>query len=96
MKTSAYGENKPQFWLAEYDAPHGKLHIAFVARDRFGWDAIHREVLAVGGTDNGTTGYRPHRPGYYAAFVLDPDGNNIEAVFLDACQIEEFKPPDGL
>ena len=46
-----------------------------------GRDAFHQAALAHGGKDNGAPGERPYHPGYYAAFVLDPDGNNIEAVF---------------
>ena len=57
------------------------LHLAFQAADR---DAVHRfhaAVLAAGGRDNGAPGERDYHPGYYGAFALDPDGNNIEAVF---------------
>jgi len=59
----------------------GRHHLAFQAADRPMVDAFHRAALAAGGTDNGGPGERPYHPGYYAAFVLDPDGNNIEAVF---------------
>lgn len=59
----------------------GRTHLAFQARDRATVDAFHRAALAHGGRDNGAPGERPYHPGYYAAFVLDPDGNNIEAVF---------------
>ncbi|GGZ04673.1 VOC family protein [Pseudoduganella plicata] len=59
----------------------GRHHLAFQARDRAAVDAFHRAALAAGGIDNGAPGERPYHPGYYAAFVLDPDGNNIEAVF---------------
>jgi catechol 2,3-dioxygenase-like lactoylglutathione lyase family enzyme len=59
----------------------GRHHLAFQARDREMVDAFHRAGLANGGTDNGPPGERPYHPGYYAAFVLDPDGNNLEAVF---------------
>ncbi|QCU72803.1 VOC family protein [Luteimonas yindakuii] len=58
----------------------GRHHFAFQARDRAAVDAFHRAALAAGGSDNGAPGERPYHPGYYAAFVLDPDGNNIEAV----------------
>jgi catechol 2,3-dioxygenase-like lactoylglutathione lyase family enzyme len=66
--------------------PHGvKQHTAFVARDRAEVDAFHAAALKAGGTDNGPPGLRDtakgYPPGYYAAPVLDPDGNNIEAVF---------------
>jgi Predicted lactoylglutathione lyase len=57
------------------------VHLAFQARDRQMVDAFHRAALAAGGTDNGAPGERDYHPGYYGAFVLDPDGNNIEAVF---------------
>jgi catechol 2,3-dioxygenase-like lactoylglutathione lyase family enzyme len=59
----------------------GRHHLAFQARDRATVDAFHKAALAHGGTDNGGPGERSYHPGYYAAFVLDPDGNNIEAVF---------------
>ncbi|HVE55151.1 MAG TPA: VOC family protein [Ramlibacter sp.] len=59
----------------------GRHHLAFQARDRATVQAFHQAALANGGKDNGAPGERPYHPGYYAAFVLDPDGNNIEAVF---------------
>jgi catechol 2,3-dioxygenase-like lactoylglutathione lyase family enzyme len=59
----------------------GRHHLAFQAGDREMVDAFHRAGLAAGGRDNGAPGERPYHPGYYAAFLLDPDGNNIEAVF---------------
>lgn len=59
----------------------GRQHLAFQARDRAMVEAFHEAGLAGGGTDNGAPGERPYHPGYYAAFLLDPDGNNIEAVF---------------
>ncbi|TWH09423.1 MULTISPECIES: VOC family protein [Pseudoxanthomonas] len=58
----------------------GRVHLAFQAADRGAVDAFHAAALAAGGRDNGAPGLRPYHPGYYAAFVLDPDGNNIEAV----------------
>ncbi len=59
----------------------GRCHLAFQARDRTMVEAFYQTALANGGTDNGKPGERPYHPGYYAAFVLDPDGNNIEAVY---------------
>jgi len=59
----------------------GRHHLAFQAPNRAVVDAFHATALANGGKDNGAPGERPYHPGYYAAFVLDPDGNNIEAVF---------------
>lgn len=57
------------------------VHIAFQAKDREAVDRFHAAVLAAGGKDNGAPGERKYHPGYYAAFALDPDGNNVEAVF---------------
>jgi catechol 2,3-dioxygenase-like lactoylglutathione lyase family enzyme len=57
------------------------VHLAFQAEDRAMVEAFHRAALAAGGTDNGKAGERAYHPGYYAAYALDPDGNNIEAVF---------------
>lgn len=69
---------------ADSEAALGKLtgrhHIGFQAADRAMVDAFHQAGLAAGGTDNGAPGNRPYHPGYYAAFLLDPAGNNIEAV----------------
>ena len=59
----------------------GGIHLAFQAQDRAMVDAFYRTAMAQGGRDNGAPGERSYHPGYYAAFVLDPDGNNIEAVF---------------
>jgi catechol 2,3-dioxygenase-like lactoylglutathione lyase family enzyme len=60
--------------------PTGRHHLAFQAKDRATVEAFHRAGLAAGGQDNGAPGERPYHPGYYAAFLIDPDGNNIEAV----------------
>ena len=59
----------------------GRHHLAFQAKDRAIVDAFYRAALNHGGRENGAPGERPYHPGYYAAFVLDPDGNNIEAVY---------------
>ncbi len=79
-----YGVDYPVFWIDRFH-PHGvKQHTAFVARDRAQVDAFYAAALRNGGTDNGPPGLRDttrgYPPGYYAAFVLDPDGNNMEAV----------------
>lgn len=79
-----YGVGYPVFWIDRFH-PHGvKQHTAFSARNRAQVDAFHAAALNAGGTDNGAPGLRDtstgYPPGYYAAFVLDPDGNNIEAV----------------
>jgi predicted lactoylglutathione lyase len=65
---------------ADAKAPATHIHIAFQARDRATVERFYKAGLAVGGRDNGAPGERPYHPGYYAAFLLDPDGNNIEAV----------------
>jgi catechol 2,3-dioxygenase-like lactoylglutathione lyase family enzyme len=73
--------NRPSFWIGNGAALRGQLHLAFVAPDRRTVDAFHRVALAAGATDNGAPGLRAHyHPNYYGAFVLDPDGHNIEAV----------------
>jgi catechol 2,3-dioxygenase-like lactoylglutathione lyase family enzyme len=73
---------KPSFWIGTGATPlTGRLHVALVAKDRAAVDAFHRAAIAAGGTDNGGPGVRPHyHANYYGAFVLDPDGHNIEAV----------------
>jgi catechol 2,3-dioxygenase-like lactoylglutathione lyase family enzyme len=59
----------------------GRQHLAFQAQDRAMVHAFYQAALAHGGLSNGEPGERPYHPGYYAAFVLDPDGNNVEAVY---------------
>ena len=86
------GSEDSYFWADELfvstaDSPAaageltGRHHLAFQARDRAMVDAFHTTALANGGRNHGAPGEREYHPGYYAAFVLDPDGNNIEAVF---------------
>lgn len=76
-----YGVNYPVFWIDRFH-PHGvKQHTAFVAKSRAEVEAFHEAALKAGGIDNGTPGLRD--TSYYAAFVLDPDGNNMEAVFRE-------------
>ena len=78
----AYGkEGRPVFWIGEGKTPQQPMHIAFVADNRKQVDAFYQAALAAGGKDNGPPGLREHyHPNYYSAFVLDPDGHNIEAV----------------
>lgn len=84
VKVTGYGDTRPWFWVAEHNPTSGKLHVALQAESREVVDAFHREALLAGGADNGGPGLRRHyHPGYYGAFVLDPDGHNIEAVFHD-------------
>lgn len=78
-----FGEDeKPYFWIGSGGATlSGRLHAAFAAPDRASVDAFYAAAMASGGTDNGPPGIREmYHPSYYAAFVLDPDGHNIEAV----------------
>jgi len=63
------------------DGPVSRVHLAFQAPDREAVKAFHQVALSAGGCDNGAPGERSYHAGYYAAFVLDPDGNNVEAVF---------------
>ena len=76
------GQNgKPVFWLSETKERPAHLHIAFAAENRKQVDEFHKAALAAGGKDNGAPGLRPHyHPNYYGAFVIGPDGHNIEAV----------------
>jgi catechol 2,3-dioxygenase-like lactoylglutathione lyase family enzyme len=72
-------------WIRQGDAIRPPLHIAFRVSSRAAVDAFHQAALAAGGTDNGAPGLRPHyHPHYYGAYVLDPDGHNIEAVCHEA------------
>jgi catechol 2,3-dioxygenase-like lactoylglutathione lyase family enzyme len=77
-----FGDDFPFFWIAQRDrGPDSGVHVAFRVADRVSVDAFHAAALAAGGTDNGGPGVREiYHPHYYGAFVLDPDGNNVEAV----------------
>jgi catechol 2,3-dioxygenase-like lactoylglutathione lyase family enzyme len=77
---------KPDFWVSERGNPQTGMHVAFVSPDRATVDRFYEAALGAGGTDNGPPGLRPHyHEHYYAAFVHDPDGNNVEAV----CHVPE-------
>ncbi|HSS80027.1 MAG TPA: VOC family protein [Gaiellaceae bacterium] len=76
-------DNRPWFWLHE-GGGSGGVHVAFTAAARGDVDAFHAAGLAAGGEDNGAPGLREYHPNYYAAYVHDPDGNNVEAVSHDA------------
>lgn len=81
VKVAGYGDTRPWFWIAEEKATTGTLHIALEAKSRADVAAFHAAALLAGGTDNGAPGLRLHyHDDYYGAFVLDPDGHNIEAV----------------
>ncbi|MEM7376551.1 MAG: VOC family protein [Pseudomonadota bacterium] len=76
------------FWFGEDDSPRGPMHIAFAAESRLQVDRFHAAALAAGAEDNGAPGVRPqYHAHYYGAFVIGPDGHNIEAVCHD--------PPPG-
>jgi catechol 2,3-dioxygenase-like lactoylglutathione lyase family enzyme len=79
---SGYGvDKKAFFWIGTRDVVMTGTHVAFAAPDHATVDAFHAAALAAGGRDNGAPGLRPHyHPDYYGAFVLDPDGHNVEAV----------------
>ena len=70
-----------ELWVDKADGYVSRVHLAFMAHDRETVQAFHAAALANGGKDNGKPGERPYHPGYYAAFALDPDGNNLEVVF---------------
>jgi len=82
-----YGRDYPSFWIDRFHPHSTKQHTAFAARSRAEVDAFHAAALQVGGVDNGPPGLRDtasgYPTGYYAAFVLDPDGNNMEAVYRE-------------
>ena len=78
-------DGNPFFWVGTGKAATTGCHVAFAASDRAAVDAFYKAAMAAGGRDNGAPGLRPHyHPDYYGAFVLDPDGNNIEAVYHGA------------
>jgi lactoylglutathione lyase len=92
LKIPLSGEAGDNFWADELfictqssPAAQGKItgrvHLAFQGKDRDTVDRFHKAAIAAGGRDNGAPGERPYHPGYYAAFALDPDGNNIEVVY---------------
>ncbi|MGC3982903.1 MAG: VOC family protein [Steroidobacteraceae bacterium] len=88
-KSNSYSEGETHFsadelWVDKADGPVSRIHLAFQATDRAMVAAFYEAALVAGGRDNGAPGERPYHPGYYGAFVLDPDGNNIEAVFHGA------------
>jgi catechol 2,3-dioxygenase-like lactoylglutathione lyase family enzyme len=75
----------PEFWIRGGGPMDKRVHVAFLAPSRAAVDAFHEAGISAGGRDNGAPGLRPrYAENYYAAFVLDPDGHNIEAVFRSA------------
>jgi len=78
-----YGFDYPIFWIDRFHPHSARQHTAFVANNPAQVDAFHAAAIVAGGKDNGAPAHRTNQstPIYYAAFVLDPDGNNIEAVY---------------
>jgi len=92
-KAAGFNDGKnTDFWISA-----GKsvvpTHLAFQARNRQQVEAFYRAAVTAGAKDNGSPGYRDYSPGYFAAFVIDPDGNNIEAVWYDPAR-ESSRHPD--
>ena len=92
LKVPMGGANEEYFWadelfvstassVAAQGRLTGRVHLAFQAKDPAMVDAFYKAGIEAGGKDNGAPGERPYHPGYYGAFLLDPDGNNIEAVY---------------
>ena len=80
VDVAGFGRSKPDFWIAA-NGPSTPLHIAFGSPTRALVDAFYAAAIAAGGKDNGAPGLRPHyHENYYGAFVIDPDGHNVEAV----------------
>ncbi len=78
---AGYGDTMPEFWIGGSPDPTPRVHIAFTAKSRAQVDAFHAKAVELGAQDNGAPGLRPqYHPNYYGAFVIDPNGHNIEAV----------------
>lgn len=78
---AGFGREQATFWITSGSMVRGETHVAFTARSRADVEAFYSVALSVGGRDNGPPGLRPHyHADYYGAYVLDPDGHNIEAV----------------
>ena len=76
------GARMPDFWIAPSEGPPTTIHVSFRAESEEEVQEFHAAAMQAGGTDNGAPGLRPHyHQNYYGAFVLDPDGNNVEAVY---------------
>lgn len=82
VDVAGFGEaSKPDFWISETADAISPVHVAIAVSSRAKVDAFYKAALEAGGRDNGAPGLRPHyHPNYYGAFILDPDGHNIEAV----------------
>jgi catechol 2,3-dioxygenase-like lactoylglutathione lyase family enzyme len=83
------GTLRPSYWIEESRAGINQMHVAFAAKDTAAVDEFYRAALSAGGRDNGKPGPRQGGDQYYGAFVLDPDGNNIEAVARNTANAKE-------
>lgn len=82
---AGFGRGRPTFWISSGRSGRGEAHVAFTAASTAEVEAFHAVAVSMGGRDNGAPGIRaPYHPGYFGAFVLDPDGYNVEAVFHGA------------
>jgi predicted lactoylglutathione lyase len=87
-KTVGLGAEKPDLWISQTESAQAS-HIALMTSDKASVDAFYKAATEAGGKDNGAPGYRKdYSPGYYAAFVHDPDGHNLEVVFHDPNPME--------
>ena len=77
---AGFGRDAPVLWISLSNEPRSSIHLALSSADQSAVRAFHAAALKAGAKDNGAPGPRDYAPNYYAAFVLDPDGNNIEAV----------------
>ncbi len=77
---AGFGRDAPSLWISASSEPRSSVHLALSSSDKSAVRAFHNAALSAGGKDNGAPGPRDFAPNYYAAFVIDPDGNNIEAV----------------
>lgn len=79
---AGFGREFPDLWVSADEKGSSNIHLAFRTENRAAVDAFHAAAVANGGTDNGEPGLRDYTPTYYAAFIVDPDGNNLEVVCL--------------
>ena len=77
---AGFGRDAPVLWIGLSNEPRSSVHLALSSSDKSAVRAFHAAALKAGAKDNGAPGPRDYAPNYYAAFVVDPDGNNIEAV----------------
>jgi catechol 2,3-dioxygenase-like lactoylglutathione lyase family enzyme len=81
---AGFGRDAPVLWIGASSEPRSGIHLALSRSDKSAVRAFHAAALKAGAKDNGAPGPRDYAPNYYAAFVIDPDGNNVEAVYHSA------------